>query len=289
MEGVRVAVAGFSHETNTYADIATGLTTRAAFTELRGAKILAAHRAAAKPGGSCIGGFMHAAQQLGATLVPTFYCGAGPSGTVEARAFGELRDELLASLEAAAPFDAVALDLHGAGVAEGAPDLEGALLRSVRALLGKTIPIVAPLDLHGNITTEMAESLSYMCGYHCNPHTDCYERGHEAFMMLPKLLSGEVRLACWVEHVPMLIPPTTTDVGDVAGRDGSIGADMNAVAFAAEDETRGILDCTVFHGFFKSDTPHVSKPTPPLKRLSSVRVAMIVVSVFAHRCLRFMP
>jgi hypothetical protein len=87
----------------------------------------------------------------------------------------------------------------------------------------------------------------------------------------------------------MLIPPTTTDVGDVAGRDGSIGADMNAVAFAAEDATRGILDCTVFHGFFKSDTPHVSKPTPPLKRLSSVRVAMIVVSVFAHGCLRFMP
>lgn len=259
MEDVRVAVAGFSHETNTYSDAVTGLTLRSAFTELHGAEILDANRAAAKPGGSCVGGFIHVAQQLGAVIVPTFYCSAGPSGTVEACAFGELRDELLASLEAAAPFDAVALDLHGAGVAEGAPDLEGALLTAVRALLGDHIPIVAPLDLHGNITTEMAESLSYMCGYHCNPHTDCYERGHEAFMMLPRLLSGKVRLASWVEHVPMLIPPTTTDVGDVDGRDGSIGAEMNAIAFAVEDESQGIFDCTVFHGFFKSDTPHVSQ------------------------------
>ncbi len=278
-----MAIAGFSHETNTYSDGVTGLTPRSAFTELRGREILAAHRAADKPGGSCIGGFIHAAQQLDASLVPTFHCSAGPSGTVEADAFDGLRRELLASLEAAMPFDAVALDLHGAGVAEGAPDLEGALLAEVRALLGTSVPIVAPLDLHGNITTQMAEALSYMCGYHCNPHTDCYERGHEAFMMLPRLLSGEVQLACWVEHVPMLIPPTTTDVGDVDGRDGSIGADMNAIAFSAEEETQGVLDCTIFHGFFKSDTPHVSHQCLLKLHLSCDRAILFALMIACVR------
>lgn len=257
MEGRRVAVGGFSHETNTYSDGVTGLTARSAFVELRGAEILDHHAGAAKPGGSCVGGFISAAQELGAAIVPTFHCEAGPSGTVSAEAFAALKGELLAALAAAAPFDAVALDLHGAGVAEGAPDLEGTLVAAVRALVGDDIPIVAPLDLHGNITVTMAASFSYMCGYHLNPHTDCFERGHEAFMMLPRLLSGEVRPACFVEHVPMLIPPTTTDTGAVPGRDGSIGAEMNAFAFAQEADVPGVLDCTVFHGFFKSDTQHV--------------------------------
>ena len=49
--------------------------------------------------------------------------------------------------------DAVCLALHGAGVAEGAPDFEGALLEAIRAAIGPETPIVAPLDLHGNITS----------------------------------------------------------------------------------------------------------------------------------------
>jgi microcystin degradation protein MlrC len=32
---------------------------------------------------------------------------------------------------------------------------------------------------------------------------------------------------------------------------------MNAFAFAQEADVPGVLDCTVFHGFFKSDTQHV--------------------------------
>ena len=54
----------------------------------------------------------------------------------------------------------------------------------------------------------------------------------------------------------MLIPPTTTDEGAVEGRDGSIGAEMNAFAALAEQRP-GVLDATVFHGFFKSDIGNV--------------------------------
>ena len=78
--------------------------------------------------------------------------------------------------------------------------------------------------------------------------------------MIPTLLhaveSGAARLASFVEHLPMLIPPTTTDRGEVAGRDGSIAAEMNEVAEEMERRP-GVLDCTCFHGFFKSDTPDV--------------------------------
>jgi microcystin degradation protein MlrC len=52
------------------------------------------------------------------------------------------------------------------------------------------------------------------------------------------------------------IPPTSTDRGEAEGRDGTIAAEMND--HAAQLERRdGVLDVTVYHGFFKSDTPHV--------------------------------
>jgi microcystin degradation protein MlrC len=126
----------------------------------------------------------------------------------------------------------------------------------VRALVGAAVPVVAPLDLHGNLTARMVGHLDFFCGYHENPHTDCFDRGREAFRMLPALLAGAVRPHCALEHVPMLIPPTTTARADVPGRDGAIGADMNAAA-AAVEAWPGVLDATVFHGFFKSDTPDV--------------------------------
>eukprot|EP01052_Picozoa_sp_SAG31_P009265 SAG31_NODE_484_length_15037_cov_9.974762_5_plen_536_part_00 len=255
---MRVAVAGFSHETNTYVDAATGLTERAAFAQLRGAAILEHHAAAARPGGSVVGGFIAAARELGAELVPTFHCVAGPSGTVAWAAFAELRDEMLSALQDAMPFDALAMELHGAGVAERpeGEDLEGNLVKAVRALVGPAVSIVATLDLHGNITEAMVEHVDFFCGYHENPHTDNYERGHEAFHLLPGLLAGTIRPACALEHLPMLIPPTTTARAAVPGRDGSIGADMNAAA-AAVEAWPGVLDATFFHGFFKSDTPDV--------------------------------
>jgi microcystin degradation protein MlrC len=168
---MRVAVGGLVHETNTYADDATGLTERSDFTELRGGAILESNAAAAHPGGSAVGGFISAANELGYTLVPTFWCSAGPSGTVSAAAFEALRGELLSGLSAAMPFDAVALDLHGAGVSAGAEDMEGEVLCAVRALVGPDTPIVAPLDLHGNITEAMVSAADFLAGNHLNPHT----------------------------------------------------------------------------------------------------------------------
>ena len=75
-------------------------------------------------------------------------------------------------------------------------------------------------------------------------------------MMLPRLLDGSVLPRSFVEHIPMLIPPTSTDRGVADGRDGTIAAEMNDRAFELE-ELPGVLDVTAFHGFFKSDTPDV--------------------------------
>src|SRR5262249_51916109 len=119
---LRIALGGISHETNTYADSVSGPTDRAGFVVQRGDRMLKARGTA-----TFVAGFLDACDEIGAEPVPTLWALATPSGTITAAAYAALRDELLERLAGAGPVDAVALELHGAGVVEGIDDLEGDL------------------------------------------------------------------------------------------------------------------------------------------------------------------
>lgn len=242
--GLRIAIAGVSHESNTYAVEASGLTAASWFDLYHGHDIIEHYRGTR----TYIGGMYDALIELDATVVPTFFAIGEPSGTIRADAYVQLRDELLRHLSAARPVDAVALELHGAGVTETSHDLEGELLADVRRLVGADVPVVVTLDLHANVTRLMARHADVLLGVHLNPHTDMYERGVEAAHLLPRLVAGDHRPVVHVEPLPMLLPLTTTDDGPAA--------DVNARC--AEVEQRpGILDCTFFHGFPYADGPDV--------------------------------
>jgi microcystin degradation protein MlrC len=241
----RVGVGGIVHETNTYAVESFGLTGLDAFAQVGGEDILRVHRGTR----TCIGGMIDAAADLGAELVPLWWSTAQPSGTVAADAYRTMRTSLLESITAAGPLDALALDLHGGGVTQEAEDLEGDLGRAVRLLVGPDLPVVVTLDLHGNISDTMAEVFDVMIGYHLYPHTDQWERGDEAVRLLPGLLDGSLRPRTHIEHLPILLPTSTTDPGHPA-------ATMNELCQQLEAEP-GVVDCTVFHGFPFTDVPEV--------------------------------
>ena len=207
-----------------------------------------------------------------------------PSGTIADGAFESMRDELLARLRAAMAedggVDAVALELHGAGVAESYEDVEGALAKAVRSVVGPDVPIVGAFDLHGNISAECAAVFDFMTVTWYYPHTDCYERGQEAVRMLPRLLglgspgsSGEgdrcggavgtksietmgaatvekMRTFTHLERVPTLLPlcMMCTQEGFPAASLHDLCQDLERAHAAA-----GVLDCSVFHGFPYAD------------------------------------
>jgi microcystin degradation protein MlrC len=241
----RVGVGGIVHETNTYAVETLGPTDLDAFAQVAGDDLLRVHRGTR----TCIGGMIDAAADLGAELVPLWWSSAQPSGTVSAGAYRAMRTSLLDAITAAGPLDALALDLHGGGVAEEAEDLEADLGRAVRRLVGPDLPVVVTLDLHANVSDAMADVFDVMIGYHLYPHTDQWERGDEAMRLLPRLLDGSLRPRTHVEHLPILLPTSTTDPGHPA-------ADMNEVCRLLEAEP-GVVDCTVFHGFPFTDVPEV--------------------------------
>lgn len=239
--GMRVAIGGIEHETNTYATASMGYTTIDRFAVLRGAEFerMLGTR-------TTLGGFYDSADRIGCELVPTFWAVAGPSGTIERETYSTLRDELVERIAAAGPVDAVALSLHGAGVADGVDDLEADLVGAVRTIVGD-VPIVVTLDLHGNVTREMGEIIDVMLGVQEYPHIDFYDRGVEAIEVLPGLVDGSMRATSAVQPVPMMLTTSTTDAGFPA-------AAMRDRCLAAE-ETDGVIDATFFHGFPYTDVP----------------------------------
>ncbi len=203
----KIFVAGFHHETNTFAP---SMADWAAFE--RGAGYPGYARGAAMlqrmQGSSlAIGGFAQAARERGWRLLPSVWAGAMPSNRVTAQAFERLCAEIVEDLQED-EFDAIYLDLHGAAVAEGCDDAEGELLRRIRAVVGPNMTIVASLDLHANVTERMLRLASAMTAFRTYPHVDMRETGARAAHMLAARLSG-ARGADRHQHserVPFLLP-----------------------------------------------------------------------------------
>jgi microcystin degradation protein MlrC len=143
----------------------------------------------------------------------------------------------------------VVLCLHGAMVAEGVDDAEGALLVAVRRAVGPGVPIVAVLDFHANITPAMVAAADLLLGYDTYPHIDTAERGQEAAALTLEMLAGGWRPAMALRRLPLLTPLTAqrTD-GDTPWRA------LVDLAHVREAEP-GVLGVTLAAGFPYADVP----------------------------------
>ncbi|ARP81929.1 microcystin degradation protein MlrC [Bordetella genomosp. 8] len=198
----RILIAGFQHETNTFAPAKAGfssfvngeghppLTRGEAIYDLREINIP-------------IGGFIQAAQDSGLRMLPVIWAAASPSAHVTEDAYERIAGEILEAAARLKP-DGVYLDLHGAMVAEHADDGEGVLLARLRDIVGADVPIVASLDLHANVTPLMLASATGLVAYRTYPHVDMAATGARAEALLQRALRGPLHRA---DHrIPFLIP-----------------------------------------------------------------------------------
>jgi microcystin degradation protein MlrC len=202
---MKIFVAGLHHETNTFAPSPADW---AAFecgagypAYSRGPAMLEQMQGTSL----AVGGFAEVARELGWTLLPSVWAGAMPSNRVTRDAFERLCGEIIEDLQRGG-FDAIFLDLHGAGVAEGVDDMEGELLARMRAVVGPSMPIVGTLDLHANVTERMLRLASALSAYRTYPHVDMRETGARAARMLAaRLADGQARHT-HSARVPFLLP-----------------------------------------------------------------------------------
>jgi microcystin degradation protein MlrC len=245
-EGDRVArkkivVAMMMHETNTFSPVPTPL---AAFRPLSGEDAIKEFRGT----NTQLGGFLDAAQQLGAEVRVPIAAGAHPSGYVERAAYEAISDAIVGEIRKGC--DAAFLALHGAMVAEHFDDGEGELLRRVRAVAPR-LPIAVGLDFHAHITAPMVESATVIAGYCTYPHVDMGATSQRAARTLVRALDGEVQPVMVWGFRPML---TSTLVHTPSRQPMK---DIMDLAMEAE-RTGAVLNASVFGGFPQADIPHLA-------------------------------
>ena len=199
----RILVAGFQHETNTFAP------SKAAYENfvrgegfpqmVRGQDLLKLREVNIPAGG-----FFLEAERLGYDVVPVIWAGASPSAHVTQETYERIAGEIIKAAANEA-IDGIYLDLHGAMVAEHTDDGEGTLLSRLRAVVGPELPIVVSLDLHANVTEVMLEQADAMVAFRTYPHVDMADTGVKAARLL------DLRLRCGKLHcahlrLPFLIP-----------------------------------------------------------------------------------
>jgi microcystin degradation protein MlrC len=204
----RIAVAGFQHETNTFAplkatladfeqaDAWPGLTAGPElFDAVKGINLPAA-------------GFIDEAASLKHDLVPLLWCSAQPSAQVTRDAFETIAQRLIGMLAPERSLDAVYLDLHGAMVAEHIDDADGEVLARVRATIGPDVLLVASLDFHANVSARMVEHADALVSYRSYPHVDMTDTGARTATLLHDLLKHPARAKSHTA-LPFLMPLTS--------------------------------------------------------------------------------
>jgi microcystin degradation protein MlrC len=151
-----------------------------------------------------MGGFIKALENEDIDIVPVLATQAHPCGLVKREMFEFVKARLTKTVEAHPDANGILLGLHGAMVSEVAPDSEGELLKALRGVVGPKTPIVATLDLHGNVTPQMVANANVFFPYESYPHIDCFDRGYEAGSCILKMIREKISPVMKLRRIPVL-------------------------------------------------------------------------------------
>ena len=242
---MRMIIGGFEHETNSFSNVCADADHVKRITKGGDAYIRA------NTGVRCTtGGIIDECRELGIHLQVATRAYLTPCAPTRKEGFEAFRDEFVERCWAAhceEPLDAIILNIHGAGVAEGYPDVEGELLRALRARFGREMSIGMVLDLHGNITPEMVELSDIIVGYKKYPHTDTYESARLLTrLMHEKVTAGKTFHQALVKLPWHLAPASGVTLSGPAG-------DVKEFAAEQVNTIPGLRDASFFHGFPYAD------------------------------------
>lgn len=198
----RIALLGIYHETNTFSRQPTTLEHFRSGFWLEEEAIVNEYRGAHHE----ISGIIDVIENAdGFELVPVFYAYATPSGIVTEEAFSTILSRLFELYDKNGPYDGILVVPHGAGVAEGHPDMDGHWLQLLREKAGPDIPITGTLDPHANVSPLMTESTNGLFPYQTNPHIDQARVGRAAAAMMIEILGNNRRFTQQLLQLPLAI------------------------------------------------------------------------------------
>ena len=156
---------------------------------------------------TALGGAFAVFKELGIQPLLSIGARAGSAGLLSAAGWKKLSAEVLAHVaeKAAGGVDGVYFSMHGAMGADGELDPEGYLLTETRRIVGKQVPIVISLDLHGILTDRMLRQINGVAIYHTYPHVDFGSTGERAARILHRLVSKKIHSSIARVVIPALV------------------------------------------------------------------------------------
>jgi microcystin degradation protein MlrC len=265
---MRIAVAGFMHESNTFTALKTD---RAAFADQSltfGRGLLAEWRDAHHE----MGGFLQAIEASRDEAFPLVMAWATPSGPVCDAVLDEVTGYLIEELQRQRP-DGLLLALHGAMVAESHPDADGEVLARVRQAVGPDFPIAITLDLHGNVSQRLVDNCNVAVAYRTCPHVDQVATGLRAHAALHWMLRDGGRPCQALAKPPLIVNIMAHDTAQAPLR--SFIEDARAL-----EDKAGVRYASLLPGFAYADVPQmgpsvivVTDADPGLARAEADRLA----------------
>ncbi|HEY7308108.1 MAG TPA: M81 family metallopeptidase [Gemmataceae bacterium] len=242
---MRIAVAGFMHESNTFNPLLTDRDAFVAQSLTAGADLLDEWREAHHE----VGGFIEAAAIEGFELAPLLMAWATPAGPITDAVFDEITGRLSEMLRDSRA-DGLLLALHGAMVAQSHLDADGEVLVRLRRAVGRDMPIAVTLDLHGNISQRLVDHCDLAVAYRTCPHVDQRECGRRAASLLVRRLRGEVRPCQALAKPPLIVNIMAHDTSRPPLR-------PFMEATRAMEQQPGILAASLLPGFAYADVPQM--------------------------------
>lgn len=180
-----------------------------------------------------------------------------PGGVVVRADFEQLSSEILerlAGMVASNPIHGLWYDIHGAMCVEGIEDVESELLRRIRTVIGPDVLVSASMDLHGNVSRELAHQTDLITCYRMAPHEDELETKERACRNLVNVLTsrpetwrGNRPLKAWVP-IPILLPGEQTSTRNEPAK--------SLYSLVPEIEAMDdVLDAAIWVGYAWADEP----------------------------------
>ncbi|MCP5260211.1 MAG: M81 family metallopeptidase [Rhodoferax sp.] len=244
---IRIASAGFLHESNTFSAIPASLDLWQRSGILDGDAI----RREYAQSQSTLAGFLALEQEdPQVQVVPLVFSRLTPMGAITPDAIEHLFQRIVDAIRDNGPWDGVLLPQHGAAVSEPYLDPDGELLRRVRELVGPDVPIGMALDMHANVSPAMVEPADIVTVYQTNPHIDARAQALLCARLLVQTIRGTIR-----PRMALATPPLVVNILC----QGTNDQPMSELLAAADIQRRrpGVLSVSVVEGYPYADVPEM--------------------------------
>ena len=243
---IRVAIAGISHESNSFNP------TKATLADFEAEDALSGDRKAwletnAKSNTNAAG-MIAGAAHYGMELYPIHFFNAVPRGPIDDRGFDIMVSRIVEGLKKGPAYDGLLLVLHGAMVVSSYPSGDAEIVRRVRKAMGPAFPIGVTHDFHANVDPAIiANANIVITGKEC-PHLDTKARGFQTAEILARTIKGEVKPVQYMVKPPMMLNLIHHD---------TYRAPLQAIVDAtkAAEKIPGVLAVSMPGGYQYGDVP----------------------------------